>query len=431
MGTYRKTLTLLFSIILLFFITLFIVCEKKPEGITSDKGKNLPIANAGPDQTTFVGSYVIIDVSASTAGDSSHILWWEITEDSSNPVSVRPNLGRSSGNDMDSFIGFIKEGIYRFYVVVSNGPQTSEPDEVVITVKPRQDFIFEDPVLEIYTRFVLKMPEGELTDPVLESMDSLYNYTSPMLGQLTSIKGIEHCTNLTYLSLGLERISDLSSLTNLIKLTYLDLTQNRNIKDVSPLAELTQLRCLYLDSNDISDISPLANLTQLEYLDLQLNENISDISAIANMENLQNLVFFKSVISDISPLRNLKRLIFLDLPDCQISDISPLENLTNLQYLNLRWNHIADISAVAGMVHLERLYLHDNEIVDISPLENLVNINWILLSRNHIIDILPLVNNPGLGNGDAVNLRDNPLNEISINEYIPQLQNRGVLISWP
>jgi hypothetical protein len=52
------------------------------------------------------------------------------------------------------------------------------------------------------------------------------------------------------------------------------------------------------------------------------------------------------------------------------------------------------------------------------------------LYNNHISDISPLVDNTGLGEGDWVDLRGNPLSEQSINEYIPALEARGVQVYY-
>jgi len=118
------------------------------------------------------------------------------------------------------------------------------------------------------------------------------------------------------------------------------------------------------------------------------------------------------------------------MPACQINDINPIKNLINLKKIYFDNNQINDISPLIKLTQLERLYLADNQIVDISALENLVNLTNLRLWNNHFTDILPLVNNSGLGEGDYVGLSDNPLSEISINEYIPTLIARGVIVHW-
>ena len=71
-----------------------------------------------------------------------------------------------------------------------------------------------------------------------------------------------------------------------------------------------------------------------------------------------------------------------------------------------------------------------NNVSDISALQYLPSLNYVRLWDNQIIDIKSLVDNPALGDGDIVGLDDNPLSEESINEYIPILKARGVIVSW-
>lgn len=48
------------------------------------------------------------------------------------------------------------------------------------------------------------------------------------------------------------------------------------------------------------------------------------------------------------------------------------------------------------------------------------------LSWNQISDISPLLENVGLGDGDGVNIKGNPLNDKSYNSLIPKLKEKGV-----
>ena len=91
-----------------------------------------------------------------------------------------------------------------------------------------------------------------------------------------------------------------------------------------------------------------------------------------------------------------------------IRNLIGLEHATNLRELGLDNNSISDISAIAGLPQLSYLNLENNSISDISP----------------------LVANTGLGNGDTVNLKGNPLNTLSINTHIPTLQSRGVIVDF-
>ena len=91
---------------------------------------------------------------------------------------------------------------------------------------------------------------------------------------------------------------------------------------------------------------------------------------------------------------------------------------------------ISDISSLSGLTNLTILYLDRNGISSISALSNLTNLTVLSLSRNSISDISPLVANTGLGSGDTVDLKSNPLSSTSINTHIPALQRRGVTVEF-
>ena len=67
---------------------------------------------------------------------------------------------------------------------------------------------------------------------------------------------------------------------------------------------------------------------------------------------------------------------------------------------------ISDITALAGLTRLSRLWLQNNSISDLSP----------------------LIENTRLGDGDQINVSENPLNRASIDLYIRVLQIRGATV---
>ena len=103
-------------------------------------------------------------------------------------------------------------------------------------------------------------------------------------------------------------------------------------------------------------------------------------------------------------ISDLKSLTMLKIQEIGISDLTGLEHCINLQYLELWYNNISDLSPLAGLTNLDYLFLTSNNISDLSP----------------------LAGNIGLLEGDNVDLRDNPLSTMSLNIYVPQLEQRGV-----
>ena len=241
---------------------------------------------------------------------------------------------------------------------------------------------------------------------------------------ISDVSALSGLTNLELLNLSNNNISDISALSGLTSLISLYLRDN-SISDITPLSGLTNLLQLFLRGNNISDISALSGLTSLISLYLR-NNSISDITPLSGLIRLRLLYLDTNSISNITPLSGLTRLTRLDLDTNSISDVSALSGLTNLEGLGLSSNSISDVSALSGLTNLEGLGLSDNSISDVSALSGLTSLIGLGLSSNSISDLSPMVANTGLGSGDVVDVRNNPLSAISINTHIPALQSRGV-----
>ena len=121
-------------------------------------------------------------------------------------------------------------------------------------------------------------------------------------------------------------IRNLAGLEFATNLHYVVLSSNP-LSDLTPLANLTQLTHLFAWNCQISDVNPLANLTRLKYLDLTRNR-IVDISALAGMTRLVELLLKFNQIRDVSPLVNLTQLELLDITDNKVGDHTPLDGLS-------------------------------------------------------------------------------------------------------
>ena len=203
--------------------------------------------------------------------------------------------------------------------------------------------------------------------------------------------------------------------------------------------EMATLTRLEAPNSDVRDLTGLEHATNLTWLNLGsasvngafVNSNaISDLSPLANLTSLNVLGLDGNAISDLSALSGLTNLSALDLNGNSISDISALSGLTSLQSLGLGGNAISDISALSGLTNLTELGLNDNRISDISVLSGLTNLVYLVLYGNNISDLAPLVANTGLGSGDSVDVRRNPLSDTSINIHIRDLRARGVAVFY-
>jgi len=101
--------------------------------------------------------------------------------------------------------------------------------------------------------------------------------------------------------------SDLGVFKYCKNLEYLDLG-HQSITDISMIPEyLPNLKLLILADNKISDITPLSKLTHLHYLELFINP-IHDISALSNLKELVDVNLCYDRIKDFSPLYDLPML---------------------------------------------------------------------------------------------------------------------------
>ncbi len=179
---------------------------------------------------------------------------------------------------------------------------------------------------------------------------------------------------------------------------------------------------------------PSGRILDTDLLELtSLNACCSDIDDLTGLEyatNLEEIDLYENYISDLGPLAGLMNLTQLILDLNTLSDISPLSGLVNLTELDLEENRVSDLTPLAELVNLVDLDLFINNVTDISALANLTNLRLLNLAANEISDISALVANPGIGEGDHINLAFNPLNQQAVNNDIPILVSRGATVDY-
>lgn len=326
-------------------------------------------------------------------------------------------------------------------------------------------------------------PLSEMTD--LEFLSINY-------GDIADLSVLSKMEQLRRLSLENSRISDLRPLSALSELYWLALSGNL-IADLSPLSG-SNLNALYVDRNAITDISPLSEVNGLNILHLGRNpvslthilENtsltsrvfdwglnglgISDLSVLSEFTHLTRARLRYNGIRDIEPLLGIDRLRYVELGQNPLNEVSVqtyvpmleargvrvidadscggfrddvlcrfvagrLRRIAELTWIDvssapLTFGPVADLTGTEKAKSLEILIAGGNDIVDVSPLAGLTELRIVDLHNNDISDIAPLVRNAGLGAGDWINLRGNPLSRTSIARHIPALLRRGVQVDF-
>ena len=131
------------------------------------------------------------------------------------------------------------------------------------------------------TKFVWRVYLGKWslrTDAVVFSVLIMANdkYT-PMTSD--DIQVLKYCTDLQALDIGHQAVNDLSVIGDY----------------------LTELRVLILADNQITDLSPLSKLKHLHYLEIFVNQ-VTDLSPLADCRELVDLNISYNRVSDIEPL---------------------------------------------------------------------------------------------------------------------------------
>lgn len=232
-------------------------------------------------------------------------------------------------------------------------------------------------------------------------------------------------TGLATLSLDGNAIADIGALAGLDNLKGLWLSGNM-LTDLSPLSALTGLAALSVSRNEVEDISAVAGLVSLQRLWLDDN-GISDVSALAGFAELETLSLSRNAVADMSPLEGLGKLRRLHAPGNDIRDVSPLAGLGRLATLDLGGNGVVDIGPLSGLADMRHLVLDNNRIAEIGAVGRLQNLSMLDIASNDVGDIRPLVDNPGMGPGDLVDLRRNPLGATAL-EQVDALRGKGVRV---
>lgn len=139
----------------------------------------------------------------------------------------------------------------------STDSETVEQEEITQEATNIEEVVeFEDYYLERQIRSDLSLSEDEpITKEALSTLTSLFALDS----QVESLVGLEHAENLTSITLAENHITDISPLSGLKKLEYLDL-ENNDLSSIDALKDLN-LQTLVLSNNPITTIDALSGMS--------------------------------------------------------------------------------------------------------------------------------------------------------------------------
>ena len=141
----------------------------------------------------------------------------------------------------------------------------------------------------------------------LSMFAELENLRSLSVGYLTDVdlRYLKKCTRLREIRIIGESIRNVESLSQLVQLESLYLSDNKRYgdaekpsMDLSALTGLSELRSLYLINIKITDVEPLAELHDLKFIMLA-GTDVEDVKALRNLENLTDLHIYGNKNKDV------------------------------------------------------------------------------------------------------------------------------------
>lgn len=406
-------------------------------------------AYVGENQDSYIGSYAILDPSSSNIEEKIDMIYW--SQNTNNPEQFQ--LIAYSDFLSKNIIFFTEEGEYEYYLDIYTTDGAVYSDTLCVKVSAHQNSVIEDLELEIIVRYCLGLQKGALNKWKLNNLDTLINNEIYLEDKITSLGGLQYCQNLTCLVIFGQSITDLSPISSLTKLKYIEFDENSSIEDISylgnlvnleylsmrdnlisdisALGNLINLKELYLNWNPLTDISPFSNLTQIEVLHISnscFEQKINSLSPISNLITLRHLYATFEELDDISDLSGLINLEMAYISFNKISDLSPLYNLNKLERIYAEGNLITSLDSIHILENLDFLNLDSNPITDISDLEFTQNLHLIGLSNSLVTNIKPIYDNSTIGANCVIGLINAPLDSISIYKYVPELRERGAIV---
>ena len=207
------------------------------------------------------------------------------------------------------------------------------------------------------------------------------------------------------------------TLTQIAKTTEVNVSGNKDIDNLDPLAELSELRSLDCSGTNVRNINPIRNLNKIRELNISDtyvsdisnlkyanvvqdfkadNVRINDISVVGYFKDLATLSVSNTDVYDIMPLSRCSNLSTLNLSGTKVSDINPLKDLLKLYDVNISNTTLSDVTSLQGLVNLNFLNIENTQVSDISSLSNLDRLNEINFSNTLVADINVLSNMPHL-----------------------------------
>jgi Leucine-rich repeat (LRR) protein len=227
---------------------------------------------------------------------------------------------------------------------------------------------------------IIKSREGEWSETGNYYFNDRYYLRTPDYEELLVVKKIKQ------LIIAEENpITDISFLENISQLERLSIRNGENIEGFEPLQYLQDLESLSIDSigDDAIDISPVTHLRKLKYLDIDFKGTIKNIEAIYELTNLKELTLHhrnrnnNGFIINTNGIQYLSELETLTIISSSEIDLTYIGRLPNLDYLQLWSDYVTNINKLKNP-ELQTFWV----CADTMRIKHTINLDWLVPLSN-------------------------------------------------
>lgn len=185
------------------------------------------------------------------------------------------------------------------YVKVQMGDEAEGQLREILAVMPKLSYIkldrcgFSSPVLDAVNK---DFPDTKVVWRVFYGKNNKFN----ALTDETVIRSSHHLSN--------DTVGEMNYLTDVV---YMDIGHNETLTNVSFLAHMPKLKLLILSGSPVTDISPLTGLEELEFVELAFCGNLRDLTPLSTLTGMKYLNIGGTSSDDITCLmeRPMERFV--------------------------------------------------------------------------------------------------------------------------
>lgn len=175
-----------------------------------------------------------------------------------------------------------------------------------------------------------------------------------------------------------------NGLTDSWKAAFKQLEPMNAEPDRLQLHRIAALRTINLsESRDIFDISPLRMLVRLQSIDIS-RLPVTEIMALSSSARIMEFNCSNTPVEDLTPLSKNVRLKLLTCSNTQVSKLDVLESFPELTMLDISGTQVTKLNALEACRKLEQLDCYNTRISSIKALEDLANLKLLRIYNTRV-----------------------------------------------